>query len=248
LKAALVTGGALRIGRAIALRLAREGWCVAIHCNRSLTAAETLAAEIKSAGGQAEIFSAPLDEAETPERLIKEVTARLGPLACLVNNASLFEDDRLGALSPEAWDRHIAVNVRAPVFLSQAFAAALPATRDGNIINIVDQRVWRPNPLFFSYTISKAALWTATRTMAQALSPRIRVNAIGPGPVLRSIHQSEADFAQECAAMPLGHGTSPEEIADAVMFILGAPAMTGQMIALDGGQHLMWQTPDLSVT
>ncbi len=141
----------------------------------------------------------------------------------------------------------MATNLEAPVFLAQAFAAQLPAGETGNIVNIVDQRVLRPNPLFFSYTLSKSALWAATKTMAQALAPRIRVNAIGPGPTLKSIHQTEEEFERERASMPLGHGATPEEIAEAVAFILSAPAITGQMIALDGGQHLLWQTPDLSV-
>ena len=248
MKAALVTGGAVRIGRAICLRLACEGWWVAIHCNASVTQAKALAAEITGKGGQAEVFTAALDQPDAPATLIADVAQRFGGLDCLVNNASLFADDRLETMAPADWDAHMAVNARAPVFLAQAFAAALPAGATGNIVNIIDQRVWRLNPLFFSYTISKAALWAATRTMAQALAPRIRVNAIGPGPVLRSIHQSEDDFEHERTSMPLGRGTTPEEIADAVMFILRAPAMTGQMIALDGGQHTMWQTPDIRFT
>jgi NAD(P)-dependent dehydrogenase (short-subunit alcohol dehydrogenase family) len=245
---ALVTGSAVRIGRAISLRLAAEGWSVGLHCNTSRVQAEELAHHITTSGGAAAVFSGALDDPETPARLVESVAAHFGGLTCLINNASLFEDDTFETMSAGLWDAHMAVNARAPVFLAQAFAAALPADASGNIINIIDQRVFRLNPLFFSYTISKAALWTATRTMAQALAPRIRVNAIGPGPVLRSIHQTEADFEHERTSMPLGHGTTPEEIADAVMFILRAPAMTGQMIALDGGQHLMWQTPDIRFT
>ncbi len=141
----------------------------------------------------------------------------------------------------------MAVNLEAPVFLAQAFAAQLPDERTGNIVNIADQRVLRPNPHFFSYTLSKSALWAATKTMAQALAPRIRVNAIGPGPALGSVYQTGADFEHECRSMPLGHGTTPEEIADAVLFILRAASMTGQLIVLDGGQHLLWQTPDIQV-
>lgn len=245
--AALVTGGALRIGRAICLRLATEGWRIAIHCHRSVREAEELAREIARSGGDAEILEARLENAAETARLMDAAVGRFGAITCLVNNASRFDDDRLMTMTTESWDLHMAVNARAPILLAQHFAKALPEYETGNIINIIDQRVWRLNPLFFSYTVSKAALWTATRMMAQALAPRIRVNAIGPGPVLRSVHQSEEEFAREWAAMPLGHGTTPEEIADAVMFILRAPAITGQMIALDGGQHLMWQTPDIDV-
>ncbi|MEZ5849914.1 MAG: SDR family oxidoreductase [Hyphomicrobiaceae bacterium] len=171
--------------------------------------------------------------------------ARLGPLTCLVNNAAVFLDDRMGTIDAAQWDRQHAINLRAPVLLAQAFAAQLPEGADGLVVNMIDQRVWKPTPQFFSYGVAKAGLWAATRTMAQALAPRIRVNAIGPGPVLRSVHQSEADFAQEQAATPLGRGTSGEEIARAVRFLIDAPAMTGQMIALDGGQHLAWRTPDI---
>ncbi len=142
----------------------------------------------------------------------------------------------------------MAINLAAPVFLAQAFARQLPSDETGNIVNIIDQRVLRPNPQFFSYTLSKSALWAATKTMAQGLAPRIRVNAIGPGPALASVYQSAEDFEHEGRSTLLGHGTTPEEIANAVSFILGSPAMTGQMIALDGGQHLLWQTPDIRVT
>ena len=149
------------------------------------------------------------------------------------------------SLDPKVWDTQLAVNVKAPVFLSRAFAAALPEGETGNIVNIVDQRVWKPTPNFFSYAASKTALWGVTRTLAQALAPRIRVNAIGPGPVLKSAHQSDEEFRRQCEATILRRGTTPDEIAEAIRFILNAPAMTGQMIALDGGQHLAWDTPDV---
>jgi NAD(P)-dependent dehydrogenase (short-subunit alcohol dehydrogenase family) len=176
--------------------------------------------------------------------LVRSAQTALGPLGCLVNNASIFEEDDIRSLEPDRWDRHQAVNLRAPLLLAKAFADVLPAEMVGNIINIVDQRVWRPVPTFLSYSVSKAGLWAATQMLAQALAPRIRVNAIGPGPVLASIYQSPEDFAAEAAGTLLGHGTSPAEIARAVLFILETPAMTGQMIALDGGQHLAWRTPD----
>ena len=176
--------------------------------------------------------------------LVPAAAAALGPLGVLVNNASLFETDAVGQLDPDLWDRQFAVNLRAPVFLSQAFAAQVAG--EGVIVNIVDQRVWKLTPRFFSYTLTKAALWTATRTLAQALAPKVRVNAVGPGPTLPSARQTPEDFARQRAALLLARGPSPEEIADAVGFILRARAMTGQMIALDGGQHLAWQTPDVT--
>jgi NAD(P)-dependent dehydrogenase (short-subunit alcohol dehydrogenase family) len=245
---ALITGGAVRIGRAIALHLAKYGYSIAIQYNHSEDkAAETIAA-IQRAGGAAARFHASLADPAQIEGLIPIIVKAMGPLTCLVNNASHFADDRLPSLTLEGWRTHMAVNLDAPVFLSQAFASQLPAGAAGNIVNIIDQRVLRLNPQFFSYTLSKSALWAATKTMAQALAPQIRVNAIGPGPALRSVYQSEDDFQRECRAMPLGRGTTPEEIAGAVLFILRTPAMTGQMIALDGGQHLLWQTPDIRVT
>ena len=242
---ALITGGAVRIGRVIALRLAGAGYSIAIQYNRSRDGAAALAAEIAALGGKAGCFGTSLQNHEEVASLVPRIREAMGPVTCLVNNASHFADDRLPALLPESWREHMAVNLEAPVFLSQAFAAQLPEGEIGNILNVIDQRVLRPNPHFFSYTLSKSALWAATRTMAQALAPRIRVNAIGPGPALRSVYQSESGFDQECRAMPLGHGTTPDEIADAILFVLRAPSMTGQMIALDGGQHLLWQTPDI---
>ncbi len=242
---ALVTGGAVRIGSAIATRLATSGFAVAIHYNNSLAEAEASIRAISDAGGTAACFRAALHDPNEVAALIPAVREALGPLTCLVNNASLFHDDTCQSMTLDKWDAHMNVNLRTPLFLAQAFAAQLPHGATGNVVNIIDQRVLRPNPMFFSYTISKAALWCATRTLAQALAPRIRVNAIGPGPVLRSVHQTEEDFQHEWKAMPLEHGTTPEEIAEAVLFILNAPAITGQMIALDGGQHLLWQTPDI---
>jgi dihydroneopterin aldolase len=161
----------------------------------------------------------------------------------LVNNAAMFQEDDLATLSSPAWDTQLAVNLKAPIFLSRRFARYLPPNIEGNIVNIVDQRVWRPTPQLFSYAVSKSGLWAATRMLAQALAPRIRVNAIGPGPVLRSTLQTDEQFQLECEATLLGRGSSPQEIASAIRFILEAPAMTGQMIALDGGQHLSWQDP-----
>ena len=242
---ALVTGAGRRIGRAIALDLAARGLAIGVHFSGSATDADAVVAEIEAQGGVARALKADLAEAAAVAGLIPDCVACLGAPVCLVNNAALFLDDRIGSLDAAQWDRQMAVNLRAPVFLAQAFAAHLPAGARGNIINIIDQRVWRPTPQFFSYSASKAGLWAVTQRLAQALAPRIRVNAVGPGPVLRSIHQSAADFAAEAGATLLGRGTTPEEIAAAIRFILDAPAMTGQMIALDGGQHLAWRTPDI---
>ena len=234
----LITGAARRIGREIALDLAARGWRVGVHYRNSRADAERLVAEIEKSGGAAAALSADLGVAEDVDHLVPKCAAALGAPCCLINNASEFRHDTLETLTRDAWHVHLDINLKAPVFLAQAMARHLPAACEGNVINIIDQRVWNLKPDFFSYTISKAGLWTATRTLAQALAPRIRVNAIGPGPVLRSIHQSEADFTAECASTLMGRGPSPDQIADAVRFIIDAPAMTGQMIALDGGQHL----------
>jgi NAD(P)-dependent dehydrogenase (short-subunit alcohol dehydrogenase family) len=241
----LITGAAQRIGRAIALDFAARGWRIAVHCNRSRQLADALAAEIVSRGGQAAVLAADLTDIRAVERLVPDCLAALGAPHCLVNNASLFAYDDITTLDPAQWDAHQAINLRAPIFLAKSMAMHLPANVAGNIVNIIDQRVWKPTPHFFSYHATKAGLWTVTQTLAQAFAPRIRVNAIGPGPVLKSEHQSEADFRQQWEAVPMGRGTTPDEIAAAIRFILDAPAMTGQMIALDGGQHLAWATPDI---
>ncbi len=243
---ALVTGAGRRIGRSIALDLASLGWTVGVHYSGSAEEADAVVGEIRTSGGQAQALKADLADAAAVEGLIPECVQKLGAPVCLINNAALFLDDRLGTLDVAQWDRQLAVNFRAPVFLAQAFAAHLPANRTGTVVNIIDQRVLRPNPQFFSYSAAKAGLWAVTRTLAQALAPRIRVNAIGPGPTLPNVLQSAADFATEAGATLLERGTTPGEIAAAIRFILDAPAMTGQMITLDGGQHLAWRTPDIA--
>jgi len=241
--AALVTGAAKRIGQAIALALAKDGWDIAVHYHNSEEAAQETVAAIERLGRRALALRADLAQEAEVATLIPAAIKALGPLSCLVNNASLFEMDHIQSVTRASWDRHMEINLRAPLVLSQAFAAALPSGSQGDIVNMLDQRVWKPTPYFLSYTVSKMGLWTLTRTLALALAPRIRVNAIGPGPTLPSPRQSADQFAAQCAAMPLGHGASPEEIARAVLFILGAPSMTGQMLALDGGEHLGWQVP-----
>ncbi len=245
-KAALVTGGAQRIGRRIVERLAAEGYAVAIHYRRSADEAERMADRIRQAGGEAVVVQADLAEADAVERLVPEAVRALGPLTLLVNNASEFEPDEIETLTQERWDRHFAVNLRAPAFLARDFAHQLPAEGQGCIVNIVDQRVWKLTPQFFSYTLTKAALFTATQTMAQALAPRIRVNAIGPGPTLSNVRQGDEDFDKQSSAVLLGHGGTPDEIADAVLYLAKAGSVTGQMIAVDGGQHLAWETPDVA--
>lgn len=244
-KSVLVTGSAKRIGRRLALDLAKDGWDVAVHCNASVREAEEVADNIRSIGRRAVVVRGDLSDADVPERLIAEAAKALSGLTCLINNASLFEPDEVGSITRSSWAEHLDTNLRAPVFLSQAFARQLPQSEEGNIISIIDQRVWKLNPKFFSYTSSKSGLWTATRTLAQALAPRIRVNAIGPGPALPSIRMDQREFDKQARLTLLGRGTSPEEISAAVKFILSQPALTGQMIALDGGQHLVWQTPDV---
>lgn len=237
-KIALITGSARRIGRAIAMDLAAHGWRVAIHYRRSQAEAQELAAEIQCAGGTAAPLACDLADADDVATLIPRCAEALGAPTCLVNNASEFFLDKIDSLTPREWDTHLNINLKVPVFLAQALYLNLPDGVEGNVINIIDQRVWRPTPEFFSYTISKAGLWTATQTLAQAMAPKVRVNAIGPGPVLQSVHQTEADFAAETASTLLGRGPTLHEIAAAVRFILETPSMTGQMIALDGGQHL----------
>lgn len=237
---ALVTGGAQRIGRTIALELARSGFDVAIHCHASASAAEETRVAIAGVGRRAVVLQADLGSKSAMGDLVPRAIASLGPLGVLVNNASRFERDEWDDATRESWDAHLEPNLRAPFVLTQCFARALPRGAEGVIINVADQRVLSLTPHFVSYTISKAALWALTQTMALALAPSIRVNAIGPGPTLPSSRQTPEQFARQAASVPLGHGSSPQEVADAVLAILGLPSMTGQMMALDGGQHLQW--------
>eukprot|EP01037_Dinobryon_pediforme_P013459 gene13459-13574_t len=240
---AFVTGAGRRIGRTIAVALSAAGYDLAIHCHRSRVAADELAAQIQGAGGRAQVFVADLADTSALPALVEAAATAMGPLTLLVNSASLFEPDEFGALNMPNWEAHFAVNLQAPIFLGQAFAAQAPA--GASIVNIIDQRVWKLTPQFFSYTLTKAALWTATQTMAQALAPHIRVNAIGPGPTLANPRQTTADFAVQATSVPLERAVSPDDIAEAVLYLARAKAVTGQMIAVDGGQHLAWQTPDV---
>ena len=225
------------------MSLAEAGYAVALHHHQSAKETEEVAAAIKGKGGRAVVLGCNLMvEAET-EKLIARAADVLGPIGVLINNASVFERDEVSTATRESWDRHIETTLRAPFVLMQALANALPADAGGAIVNIVDERVWNLTPHFVSYTLSKAVLWTLTQTMALALAPRIRVNGIGPGPVLPSPRQDQGSFTRQYQATPLGRPSSPEEIASAVRFLLDTPSITGQMITLDSGQHLGWSFP-----
>jgi NAD(P)-dependent dehydrogenase (short-subunit alcohol dehydrogenase family) len=242
-QAALVTGGGRRIGRALTLALAEAGFAVAVHFHTSREDAEAVVGQIRRKGGAGLALAADLADEAAVLGLLPRAEQALGPIGVLVNNAAVFGDDTVATVTRASWEAHLAVNLRAPFLLIQAFAQRLPAEAGGVVVNMLDQRVWSPTPFFVSYTLAKAGLWTLTQTLALALAPRIRVNGIGPGPALPSPRQSSEQFARQCAMMPLGRGTSPDEIAAALRFILAAPALTGQMIALDGGQHLGWAQP-----
>jgi NAD(P)-dependent dehydrogenase (short-subunit alcohol dehydrogenase family) len=238
LPAALVTGAGDRIGAAIARTLARNGFAVAVHYRSDAEGARAVRDEIRRAGGTAEIVRADLSRRGQRSSLIARTTERVGPLHLLVNNASLFDPDSATDVDEAEWDRHFAIHAEAPVFLARDFAAQLPEGAEGNIVNIVDERVLHPSPAYFSYTLSKSVLWMATRTMAQTLAPHIRVNAIGPGPVLPHSRQDEATFIKQVKDLPLGRNAGPEAIADGVLTLVRTPSLTGQMLALDGGNHL----------
>ena len=243
-RAALITGGGRRIGRVIALALAGAGYALALHANRSRNEAEALAAEIVGQGGRAVVVLADLTDARAVRGLVPAAAA-FAPLTLLVNSAAEFEPDDIATLEAARFERTLAVNLAAPLFLAQAFAAQAPA--GASIVNLLDQRVLKPTPRFLSYTLSKSALHTATTTLAQALAPRIRVNAVAPGPTLPSPRQSDAEFAAQAATLPLARGPRPEDIAAAVLYLAGADSVTGVTIPVDGGQHLAWRTPDSDV-
>jgi NAD(P)-dependent dehydrogenase (short-subunit alcohol dehydrogenase family) len=246
--AALVTGGARRIGLRISERLAGAGYAVVLHCSvASKDEAERAAARIEAAGGRAAALSLDLSDAAATSVLIAKAGALFGPLTLLVNNASVFKDDGALDFDIEGFDRHFAVNLRAPAVLARDFARQAPEGACASIVNIIDQRVLRLTPQFFSYTLSKAALWAATLTMAQAFAPQgVRVNAVGPGPVFPNASEGEAGFKREVQGLPLGRAVDPDDIADAVLYLARARNVTGQMIAVDAGQHLAWNTTDIA--
>ena len=255
MRRALVTGAAHRLGRAMALALAENGMDVAIHCNASEETAQELAETIRSRGCNATVLKADLTREEEVQLLISRAAEALGgPLTCLVNNASAFEYDNIRTASRESWDLHMEANLRAPFVLTQDFAAQAPDpdmdARDepkarALVVNILDQRVHKLTPEFMSYTISKMGLWAFTQTAARALAPKIRVNAIGPGPTLQGARQSRAHFQNQRDNTVLQRGSNPEDVTGALLYFLSAPSVTGQLICTDGGQHLAWQTPDV---
>jgi len=246
-KSVLVTGAAKRLGRAIALHLGKAGWAVAIHYNSSQAEAEETVAALHEQGVHAAAINADLTMADDTERLIERAREAVGPLTALVNNASVFENDSIGTMTRASWDKHIEVNLRAPLLLSRNFAEQLPKGQEGAIVNLLDQRLLKPTPQFLSYGVSRAGLGWLTVTLAQALAPRIRVNGVAPGPTLRNERQSEAHFKRQQESTILGHGATPDDVARAVRFLIEAHAVTGQMIAVDGGQHLIWKTADVGV-
>ncbi len=239
-RAALVTGAARRLGAAIALALAESGFSVAIHTRDSQAEAEATAAAVRAKGVASRVLHADLAREDQVATLLPAATMALGPIGVLVNNASTFERDEWADATRASWDAHMEANLRAPFRLMQDFARALPADAEGVVVNMLDERVWSLTPHFVSYTLSKAGLWTLTQTMALALAPRIRVVGIGPGPALANMRQTPEHFRRQAESTPLGRATSPEEIARAVLAVLALPSYTGQMLALDGGQHLQW--------
>ena len=251
---ALVTGAARRLGRAMALDLARRGWDVAVHYNGSAEAAEAVADEIRGIGRRAEALQADLLDEDAVQNLVPRVVRALGAPRVLVNNASIFEYDTLSSATRESWDRHIGSNLRAPFVLIQGLAEHAPEPQidargepvaQSLVVNMIDQRVRKLTPEFMTYTLAKSALWTLTRTAAQALAPKARVNAIGPGPTMRGARQSEEHFARQREATILQRGSDEDGIVRALGYFLDEPAVTGQLICVDGGQHLAWQTPDV---
>ena len=235
---ALVTGAGDRIGAAIARKLAAAGHAVIIHYRANAEGARQVRDDIRATGGKAALIKADLTRRSQRAGLIARAGAHFGPLTVLVNNASLFDPDSARDVDETLWDQHFAIHAEAPIFLARDFAAQLPDGVDGNIVNLLDERVLHPTPAYFSYSLSKSVLWTATRTLAQSFAPAIRVNAIGPGPVLPHSRQSQAEFDRSVAALPLQRHAGPDDIASGVMMLLNTPAMTGQMLALDGGEHL----------
>jgi NAD(P)-dependent dehydrogenase (short-subunit alcohol dehydrogenase family) len=252
---ALVTGAARRLGAEMALYLARRGHDVAVHFAGSADEAAGIVAQIRAMGRHAVALQADLLDETATTALIPQATAALGgPLTVLVNSASIFEYDTIQTATATSWDRHIGSNLRAPFLLTQAFAAQCPKAlpdaageplAQGLIVNMIDQRVWKLTPEFMTYTLAKAALWTLTQTTAQGLAPDIRVNAIGPGPTMQGARQSDSHWARQRAATILRRGAGPADVVAALGFFLDSPSVTGQMIAVDGGQHLAWATPDV---
>ena len=252
---ALVTGAGQRLGRAMALYLGKRGFDVAVHYASSAKGADAVIAELQAMDRHAVALQADLlNEDATRDLLPLAAKALGGPITCLINNASIFEYDTVNSATRNSWDRHMGSNLRAPFVLTQAMAAqGLRAEIDdagepraiGLIVNMIDQRVRKLTPEFMTYTLAKMGLWAMTQTTAQALAPSIRVNAIGPGPTLQGHRQSDSHFAAQRKNTVLGRGADPDDISAALGYFLDAPAVTGQLLCVDGGQHLGWQTPDV---
>ncbi|MFN9029086.1 MAG: SDR family oxidoreductase [Betaproteobacteria bacterium] len=236
---ALVTGAARRIGRTIALALARDGWDVGVHYGASRDNALATVRAIEALGRRAVALPCDLANAASVRRLVADCSSALGSVICLVNNASLFAEDRIDSISAETLQRHMQVNVAAPLLLAQALHAALPADARGVVINLLDQKLFNPNPDYLSYTLSKAALHEATTLLAQALAPRLRVVGVAPGITLTSGDQTETGFAKAHTKTPLGRSSTPEDVAAAVVYLARAQAVTGTTLLVDGGQHLV---------
>ena len=239
----IVTGGGQRIGRAISLALAEDGWQVAVHFNSSFEQATEFVDEITRSGNIALAVQADLTNEEAVTSLISNVSSQLTPVTAVINNASIFEEDTVENVTKDSWDRHLAINLRAPFILTQSLAENLNTGEKGNVINIVDQRVENLTPYFTSYTLSKSALWMLTKATSSALAPNIRVNAIGPGPTLPSARQSQSQFDRQVSLTPLEVQVDVKELSNAVRFILATPSMTGQLLCIDSGQHLGWAQP-----
>lgn len=246
IKNALVTGGARRIGARIAARLAHAGYRVVIHAHRHIDDANRLADQIVTDGGLAQCVTADLTDRAAREDLISKAATLFGPLSLLINNASVFMSDRFDDFDEASWAANFEINLRTPVELARAFAKQAPDSANASIINLVDHRVFKLTPQHFSYTLSKAALYTATKTMAQTLAPRIRVNAIGPGPTFANPKDGDVGLTREISGVPLGRAVAADDIADAVLYLAQAKSVTGQMIAVDSGQHIGWRTPDIT--
>jgi NAD(P)-dependent dehydrogenase (short-subunit alcohol dehydrogenase family) len=242
----LITGASRRIGNAIARDLADNGFNIAVHADKSMAEAEALVAELRQSGRNAISLKADLQDISETSSLIERANSALGPLDLLVNNASAFHSDDARTFDAESFEAHFAVHVRAPSILAAGFVAQLPGDVPGLIVNMIDQRVWALNPRFYSYTLSKSALWTATQTMAQTFAPRIRVNGIGPGPTVKSQRQTVEDFQAQIDGLIMKAGPGLDEFGRTIRFLFDTPSITGQMIALDGGQHLAWETPDVA--
>jgi NAD(P)-dependent dehydrogenase (short-subunit alcohol dehydrogenase family) len=244
----LVTGAARRIGREIAFELARHGWDVALHCHRSRAKAQVTAEEIAATGARAEVFAADLADSAECEALVPAVLLRLGRLDAVVNNASLFEHDDVAGFTVAMMERHWRANTAPPILLARALhehLATRPDAAAGCVVNLLDQKLWNPNPDYLSYTLSKAALEAATTLLAQALAPRVRVCGVAPGVTLPSGPMSRPEFARSHAMTPLGRSSTPQDVARSVRFLLESPAITGTTLLVDGGQHLQPQPRDV---